>query len=45
MEHAFRTLRAHARNHNLRLAAVANDLADGTLAASALDRLRTSETL
>jgi len=38
MEQAFLTLRYHARNHNLRLVDVANDLINGTLAASALDR-------
>ena len=34
-----RRLRNHARNHNLRLADVAQDVIDGSLAASALDRL------
>lgn len=38
MELAFALLRNHARNHNLRLADVAQDVIDGTLAASALDR-------
>jgi GAF domain-containing protein len=38
MEHAFNALRGHARNHNLRLAALANDVIDGTVAASSLDR-------
>ncbi|MDP9495065.1 MAG: GAF and ANTAR domain-containing protein [Actinomycetota bacterium] len=39
MDQAFATLRNHARNHNLRLADVAQDVIGGTLAASALDRL------
>jgi GAF domain-containing protein len=38
MEQAFAALRSHARNHNLRLADVAHDVIDGTLAAGALDR-------
>ena len=38
MEQAFAELRNHARNHNLRLADVAHDVIDGTLAAAALDR-------
>ena len=33
MEHAFATLRNHARNHNLRLADVATDVIEGSLAA------------
>lgn len=37
MEEAFSTLRNHARNHNLRLAGVAQDVIDGRLAVSALD--------
>lgn len=37
MEQAFARLRHHARNHNLRLAVVAHNVIDGTLAASALD--------
>lgn len=37
MEQAFARLRNHARNHNLRLANVAQDVIVGTLAASALD--------
>lgn len=32
-------LRNHARNHNLRLVVVAQDVIDGSLAASSLDRL------
>ena len=38
MQEAFSTLRTYARNHNLRLADVALDVIDGTLAPSALDR-------
>jgi AmiR/NasT family two-component response regulator len=38
MEEAFLILRNHARNHNVRLAQVAEDLISGTLPASALDR-------
>lgn len=37
MEEAFSTLRNHARNHNLRLADVAQEVIAGRLAASALD--------
>src|SRR5947207_14234029 len=37
MEESFRALRNHARNHNLRLADVANGIINGTVAASALD--------
>lgn len=37
MEHAFTTLRSHARNHNLRLVDVAHEVIAGTLAAAALD--------
>jgi len=37
MESAFVTLRKHARNHNLRLADVAQSVIDGTLNTSALD--------
>jgi AmiR/NasT family two-component response regulator len=40
MEHSFARLRNHARNHHLRLADVAQDIADGTLATTALDPLR-----
>ena len=36
MEEAFSTLRNHARNHNRRLADVAEDVIAGRLAASAL---------
>lgn len=39
MERSFAALRNHARNHNLRLADVANDVIAGTVAASALDPL------
>jgi GAF domain-containing protein len=38
MQQAFAVLRNHARNHNTRLADVANNVIVGTLAASALDR-------
>lgn len=38
MEEAFARLRRHARNHNLRLVAVAGKVIDGTLTAAALDR-------
>jgi GAF domain-containing protein len=38
IEGAFSRLRSHARNHNLRLVDVANDVIGGRLAASALDR-------
>lgn len=37
MEGAFKTLRNHARNHNLKLVDVARSVVEGTLAASALD--------
>jgi GAF domain-containing protein len=37
MEQSFSALRAYARSHNLRLEAVAHDLIDGTLTATALD--------
>ena len=40
MEQSFAVLRGHARNHNLRLADVAEAVIGGTLAASALDRRR-----
>jgi GAF domain-containing protein len=40
MEQAFAILRSHARNHNLRLADVANSVIDGTVAASSLDQKR-----
>jgi hypothetical protein len=36
MEQAFAVLRTHARNHNLRLVAVATDVINGTLSADAL---------
>ena len=39
MERAFSALRTHARNHNLRLVAVAEAVIGGTLAPSALDWL------
>jgi hypothetical protein len=44
MEQAFSTLRNHARHHNLRLLDVADDVIDGTVAASALDRPRPAKT-
>jgi GAF domain-containing protein len=37
MEQAFARLRNHARNHNRRLADVAHDVIDGTIATSAVD--------
>jgi GAF domain-containing protein len=37
MEQSFATLRNHARNHNLRLSAVAQAVIDGSLAPSGLD--------
>ncbi len=40
MQQSFAMLREHARNHNLRLADLAADVISGTVAASALDRLR-----
>jgi GAF domain-containing protein len=43
MEHAFTALRNYARNHNLRLVDVANDVIAGSLAASAVGRLATSD--
>ena len=43
MEQAFATLRDHARNHNLRLADVADDVIDGTLVPAALDHLPATE--
>jgi len=39
IDQAFSALRNHARNHNLRLVDVADDVIGGNLAASALDRL------
>jgi GAF domain-containing protein len=39
MQASFAALRTHARNHNLRLADVADGVINGTLAASALDPL------
>ena len=39
METAFTTLRRHARNHNVRLATVAEDVIAGTLGATSLDPL------
>jgi GAF domain-containing protein len=39
MDQAFATLRNHARNHNLRLVIVAQDVITGALDAAALDRL------
>jgi len=43
MERSFNALRNHARNHNLRLAEVADGVIGGTLAASALDLPRAPE--
>lgn len=40
MEQSFSQLRAHARNHNLRLADVARGVIDGSLPAARLDRAR-----
>jgi GAF domain-containing protein len=40
MEEAFAMLRNHSRNNNLKLADVARDVIEGSLAASTLDRLR-----
>ena len=37
MEASFKRLRAHARNHNLRLVQLAQNVIDGTVAASSLD--------
>jgi GAF domain-containing protein len=45
MEQAFSALRNHARNHNLRLADVADGVVVGSLAASALDRLPSAKRL
>lgn len=42
MEASFAVLRAHARNHNLRLVDVAEGVIGGTLAASELDRAKSS---
>jgi GAF domain-containing protein len=39
MDEAFRALRNHARNHNLRLADVAASVIDGSLATTSLDEL------
>jgi AmiR/NasT family two-component response regulator len=44
MEQAFSRLRSHARNHNVRLVNVAQDIIDGTLTTAALDPPRHSET-
>ena len=44
MERSFNVLRHHARNHNLRLADVANAVIVGTIAASALDPLPPAKT-
>jgi AmiR/NasT family two-component response regulator len=43
MEQAFTALRSHARNHNLRLVVLAEDLIGGSLAASALDPVPRAE--
>lgn len=39
MDHAFRRLRSHARNHNIRLADLAEQVADGTIDSRSLDQL------
>jgi len=39
MDHAFRQLRSHARNHNLRLGDLASRIAEGTFGPGALDHL------
>ena len=44
MEHAFTQMRQHARNHNLRLVAVAQDVISGDLAAESLDPVRPKPT-
>lgn len=43
MDQAFRRLRSHARNHNLRLADLASRIAEGTIGPGSLDRLRPDE--
>ncbi|MDA8311186.1 MAG: GAF and ANTAR domain-containing protein [Actinomycetota bacterium] len=43
MDHAFRQLRSHARNHNLRLADLASRIAEGTVGPGSLDDLRPDE--
>jgi AmiR/NasT family two-component response regulator len=40
LEEAFKTLRGHARSHNLRLADLAHDVVTGALGASALQPAR-----
>jgi AmiR/NasT family two-component response regulator len=40
MDQAFRRLRNHARNHNLRLADLASRVAEGTLSPGSLDHLQ-----
>ena len=42
MDQAFRQLRDHARNHNLRLADIASKIAEGTISPDSLDRPRSS---
>ncbi len=42
MDQAFQRLRGHARNHNLRLAQLARDIAEGTIPPGSLDRHRPS---
>ena len=42
MEGAFNTLRNHARNHNLKLSALAEDVIEGAVLPSALDRAQPS---
>lgn len=39
MDRAFKLLRTHARNHNVRLVSLARDILDGRTTAAALDRL------
>ena len=41
LDQAFRRLRDHARNHNLRLADLASSIAEGTVSPGTLDPLRT----
>lgn len=40
MDHAFQRLRAHARNHNLRLGELARSIAEGDVAPASLDQHR-----
>jgi GAF domain-containing protein len=43
MDQAFRRLREHARNHNLRLAELASKVAEGTVSPGSLDQLRSEK--